>query len=163
MTNVPLFVVLYDLPNLPSFLIIFSIFSFIKMSPAVSNVYDFSIFFKYPLHKQVFLAVDTAWNEPLTLFMSNYTFQEDAGNWEAVETVLVIPACFDQSFSGSGFGLCIKNFIPLLQAAVLRGTFLTVKHLTQIARVMRLKIPEKGEGSGKKRQFGQDRLCKKSY
>jgi hypothetical protein len=69
--------------------------------------------------------VDTDVKEPL--FMSNYTFQEDCGNWQAVQTDTIIPACFDEGFRGSGLGLCVKNFTPLLPAAIFKGTFLTVK------------------------------------
>ena len=81
--------------------------------------------------------------------MPNYTFQEDCGNWQAVQTDTIIPACFDEGFRGSGLGLCVKNFTPLLPAAIFKGTFLTVKLLTQIAKVLKLDLPKKGEGSGK--------------
>eukprot|EP00435_Cladocopium_sp_Y103_P028493 s2646_g7.t1 len=81
--------------------------------------------------------------------MSNYTFQENYGNWEAVETETVIPACLEEGFRFSSFGLRVKSFQPLLQAAVWKGTFLTVKHLTQISKVLGLTLPNKGQGSGK--------------
>ena len=112
--------------------------------PKIMHLFFFQ---KHRISAQVYLQVDTDVKEPL--FMPNYTFQEDCGNWQAVQTDTIIPACFDEGFRGSGLGLCVKNFTPLLPAAIFKGTFLTVKLLTQIAKVLKLDLPKKGEGSGK--------------
>ena len=47
----------------------------------------------------------------------------------------------------SVWAIQVKSFSPLLPAAVKKGTFLTVKQLRMVARVLKIQLPKKGSGA----------------
>ena len=84
----------------------------------------------------------------------NFTWDDRCADWEAVVVKFLPPACIPEPFHGGLDGrkitglLEVTGYAGLLENAVKMGTFLKAKFLTDIAKILKLPLPGKKQGSG---------------
>ena len=83
--------------------------------------------------------------------MVNFTFDDDFANWEACETLLVPPACLPEAISPNVFFAHeLIGYLGLLPYSIKQGLFLKRDLLVTICKKLKVQLPSKKQGSGKK-------------